>query len=175
MVLMLTLLAESWSSLFLTIRQGHDGWPHRLEKGLAATRELSAATGRKCFFTQVDVRKPDTLKEAVNKCITEFGRIDYVIAGTSPPPFGGALFLSLRMLRIPCSILGAAGNFLAPISRISENAFKAVIDIDIVRLCTPFSIFCITNNTLSARELQHIEGDAPLYSRDSWFRASSQL
>jgi len=79
----------------------------KLEKGLAATRELTAATGRKCFFSQVDVRKPDTLKEAVNKCIAEFGRIDYVIAG-------------------------AAGNFLAPISRISENAFKTVIDIDIL-------------------------------------------
>jgi len=79
----------------------------KLEKGLAAAKELSAATGRRCFFSQIDVRKPETLKEAVKKCIAEFGRIDYVIAG-------------------------AGGNFLAPISNISENAFKTVIDIDIL-------------------------------------------
>ena len=31
--------------------------------------------------------------------------------------------------------LGAAGNFLAPISGMSENAFKTVLEIDTV--CTP--------------------------------------
>jgi hypothetical protein len=30
------------------------------------------------------------------------------------------------------SIIGAAGNFLAPISGISENGFKTVIEIDLV-------------------------------------------
>ena len=36
---------------------------------------------------------------------------------------------------------GAAGNFLAPISGLSENAFRTVIEIDTVRppVCVPFS------------------------------------
>ena len=47
------------------------------------------------------------MQEAVEKTIATFGRIDFVICG-------------------------AAGNFLAPISGLSENAFKTVLEIDTV-------------------------------------------
>jgi len=70
-----------------------------------AARELSEATGQECIATPADVRQPATLKDAVAKTIAKFGRIDYVICG-------------------------AAGNFLAPISGMSENAFKTVLEID---------------------------------------------
>jgi len=75
------------------------------DKGEAAAKELTEATGRKCVFASVDVRKPETLKAAAKKCIEVYGKIDFVICG-------------------------AAGNFLAPISGLSENAFRTVIEID---------------------------------------------
>lgn len=55
----------------------------------------------------VDVRKLADLEAAVEKCVKELGRLDFVIAG-------------------------AAGNFLASIANISANAFKSVIDIDLI-------------------------------------------
>ncbi|KAI9719663.1 MAG: hypothetical protein M1812_003434 [Candelaria pacifica] len=55
----------------------------------------------------VDVRKVEALQDAVERCIKELGSIDFVIAG-------------------------AAGNFLAPISQLSTNAFKSVMDIDVL-------------------------------------------
>ncbi|KAE8368569.1 hypothetical protein BDV27DRAFT_40359 [Aspergillus caelatus] len=55
----------------------------------------------------VDVRKFDSLKDAVDRCAKELGGIDYVIAG-------------------------AAGNFLASINQLSVNAFKSVMDIDVL-------------------------------------------
>ncbi|KAF8309815.1 2,4-dienoyl-CoA reductase [Clavulina sp. PMI_390] len=89
------------------MRHGADAFilGRKQDKGDAAAKELSAATGKKCVFASVDVRKPDTLKAAVAKCIEVYGKIDFVICG-------------------------AAGNFLAPISGLSENAFRTVIEID---------------------------------------------
>ncbi|KAF2675480.1 NAD(P)-binding protein [Microthyrium microscopicum] len=55
----------------------------------------------------VDVRSVKSLEDAVERCVKELGSIDFVICG-------------------------AAGNFLAPISQLSANAFKAVIDIDLI-------------------------------------------
>ncbi|CAI7676378.1 unnamed protein product [Penicillium manginii] len=55
----------------------------------------------------VDVRKFDDLKAAAERCAKELGSIDFVIAG-------------------------AAGNFLASIEQLSINAFKTVMDIDIM-------------------------------------------
>ncbi|KAK4445652.1 peroxisomal 2,4-dienoyl-CoA reductase [Podospora aff. communis PSN243] len=55
----------------------------------------------------VDVRNFDSLKAAADRCVKELGSIDYVIAG-------------------------AAGNFIAPISGLSPNAFKTVMDIDTI-------------------------------------------
>ncbi|KAK6464778.1 hypothetical protein DFJ63DRAFT_93659 [Scheffersomyces coipomensis] len=54
-----------------------------------------------------DVRKVQSIVEAVNKTIKELGRIDFVIAG-------------------------AAGNFLADFNHLSSNAFKSVVDIDLL-------------------------------------------
>ncbi|KAI9872788.1 MAG: hypothetical protein M1830_001187 [Pleopsidium flavum] len=55
----------------------------------------------------VDVRKVESLQNAVERCVKELGSLDYVIAG-------------------------AAGNFLAPITQLSTNAFKSVMDIDVL-------------------------------------------
>jgi 2,4-dienoyl-CoA reductase [(3E)-enoyl-CoA-producing], peroxisomal len=55
----------------------------------------------------VDVRKLESLEHAVARCVAELGAIDFVIAG-------------------------AAGNFLATIGNLSANAFKSVVDIDLL-------------------------------------------
>ncbi len=43
--------------------------------------ELSECTGKDCLPVQADVRQPASLKEAVDKTIAKFGRIDFVICG----------------------------------------------------------------------------------------------
>lgn len=55
----------------------------------------------------IDVRKIEDLDKAVARCVQELGAIDFVIAG-------------------------AAGNFIAPISDLSSNGFRTVIDIDTI-------------------------------------------
>lgn len=55
----------------------------------------------------VDVRDSGALQAAADRTAKELGSIDFVIAG-------------------------AAGNFLAPLSQLSPNAFKSVIDIDVL-------------------------------------------
>ncbi|KAJ7075954.1 2,4-dienoyl-CoA reductase [Mycena belliarum] len=77
----------------------------KYERLTQAAAELSKATGQKCLPVAGDVRQPKTLQDAVAKTIEVFGRIDFVICG-------------------------AAGNFLAPIDGLSENAFRTVIEID---------------------------------------------
>ncbi|KAM0254455.1 hypothetical protein ACHAQJ_006795 [Trichoderma viride] len=54
-----------------------------------------------------DVRKIESLEAAAAQCVKELGGIDFVIAG-------------------------AAGNFVAPIDAMSSNAFKTVMDIDVL-------------------------------------------
>ncbi|KAM5355744.1 hypothetical protein ACJ41O_002390 [Fusarium nematophilum] len=54
-----------------------------------------------------DVRKVESLQAAADRCAKELGAIDLVIAG-------------------------AAGNFIAPIEGLSSNAFKTVMDIDVL-------------------------------------------
>ncbi|KAG5719366.1 Peroxisomal 2,4-dienoyl-CoA reductase SPS19 [Termitomyces sp. T112] len=77
----------------------------KLDRLTQTAKELSEATGQRCLPAQADVRDPQTLREAVRKTIETFGKIDFVICG-------------------------AAGNFLAPISGLSENAFRTVVEID---------------------------------------------
>lgn len=86
--------------------------------------ELSQSTGKKCIPAQADVRQPKTLQEAVTKTIHEFGRIDYVICGE--------YYVGTLTSRILTLLKGAAGNFLATIDGMSENAFRTVIEIDTV-------------------------------------------
>lgn len=80
-----------------------------VEKTEKAARDIATARpGAKVIgIGAVDVRKYDDLKNAVDRCVKELGAIDFVIAG-------------------------AAGNFLASIQQLSVNAFKSVIDIDVL-------------------------------------------
>ncbi|KAK4701773.1 hypothetical protein P7C70_g4456, partial [Phenoliferia sp. Uapishka_3] len=77
----------------------------RLDVITSSAQALSAKTGRKCLGISGDVRSPESLKEAVEATLREFGKIDFVICG-------------------------AAGNFLSPIEGMSENAFQTVMSID---------------------------------------------
>jgi peroxisomal 2,4-dienoyl-CoA reductase len=72
-------------------------------KNIATTRDGAVVLG----IGSVDVRNVASLQSAVEKCVNDLGGIDFVIAG-------------------------AAGNFLAPIRSLSPNAFKSVIDIDVL-------------------------------------------
>ncbi|KAL2153021.1 hypothetical protein VTH82DRAFT_4176 [Thermothelomyces myriococcoides] len=80
-----------------------------VEKTETAAKEIAKVRNgaRVLGIGGVDVRNFDALKAAADRCVKELGAIDYVIAG-------------------------AAGNFVAPISGLSPNAFKAVIDIDTI-------------------------------------------
>ena len=73
----------------------------RMAKDLMTARAGSKVIGQ----GNVDVRNAVTLREAADKCAKELGGIDFAIAG-------------------------AAGNFLAPVSQLSPNAFRTVIEID---------------------------------------------
>ncbi|KAF4548837.1 Enoyl-(Acyl carrier protein) reductase-like protein 29 [Elsinoe fawcettii] len=74
----------------------------------AATDIATVRPGAKVIgIGNIDVRSFDSLTAAVNTCISELGQIDYVIAG-------------------------AAGNFLSPLSTLSSNAFRTVVEIDLL-------------------------------------------
>ncbi|KAJ5461815.1 Glucose/ribitol dehydrogenase [Penicillium daleae] len=75
----------------------------RVAQDIATSRPGAKVIG----IGAVDVRKFEDLKAAVERCVKELGAIDYVIAG-------------------------AAGNFLASIEQLSVNAFKSVMDIDVI-------------------------------------------
>ncbi len=49
----------------------------------ASAKELSNETRRTCIPLQADVRKPADLDAAAQKTIEKFGKIDFVICGTS--------------------------------------------------------------------------------------------
>ncbi|KAG5354503.1 Peroxisomal 2,4-dienoyl-CoA reductase SPS19 [Yarrowia sp. B02] len=74
-----------------------------------AARDLEALRpgSRVLGLGETDVRDIRSLKRAVDKTLAELGRIDYVIAG-------------------------AAGNFVTDVNHMSANAFKTVIDIDLL-------------------------------------------
>ncbi|KAL7629404.1 peroxisomal 2 4-dienoyl-CoA reductase sps19 [Parahypoxylon ruwenzoriense] len=79
------------------------------EKTEAAAKDI--ATARKdakvIGIGGCDVRNPENLVKAAERCVKEFGAIDFVIAG-------------------------AAGNFVAPISGLTPNGFKTVMEIDVL-------------------------------------------
>ena len=54
---------------------------NRLDRLNQTAKELCEATGRSCVPALADVRQPQTLKEAVERAIEQFGRIDFVICG----------------------------------------------------------------------------------------------
>ncbi|KAF2152103.1 sporulation protein SPS19 [Myriangium duriaei CBS 260.36] len=74
----------------------------------AAADIATARPGSKVLgIGSVDVRDVSSVGAAVDRCIQELGGIDFLIAG-------------------------AAGNFLSPLSTLSPNAFKSVMDIDVL-------------------------------------------
>ncbi|KAJ5360299.1 Glucose/ribitol dehydrogenase [Penicillium concentricum] len=75
----------------------------RVAQDIATARPGAKVIG----IGSVDVRKLEYLQQAVERCVKELGGIDFVIAG-------------------------AAGNFLASIEQLSVNAFKSVMDIDVL-------------------------------------------
>lgn len=80
-----------------------------VDKTEAAARDIaSVRPGAKVIgIGGCDVRKAQSVSEAASRCARELGGIDFVIAG-------------------------AAGNYVAPIEGISPNAFKSVMDIDVL-------------------------------------------
>ncbi|KAG6827384.1 hypothetical protein H0H92_011982 [Tricholoma furcatifolium] len=115
----------------------------KLDRLTQAAKELSEATGRKCIPAQADVRDPKTLQEAVRKTIEAFGKIDFVICG-------------------------AAGNFLAPISGLSENAFRTVVEIDTLGT---FNTIKATISHVRASKGSYIHVSATLHYRGTPFQA----
>ncbi|KAI1615835.1 2,4-dienoyl-CoA reductase, variant [Exophiala viscosa] len=75
----------------------------RVAKDIATARPGSKVLG----IGGVDVRSVESLQKSIDTCVSELGGIDFLIAG-------------------------AAGNFLAPIAQLSPNAFKTVMDIDVM-------------------------------------------
>ncbi|QKX61046.1 uncharacterized protein TRUGW13939_08192 [Talaromyces rugulosus] len=75
----------------------------KMAKSIATARSGAKVIG----IGNVDVRKYEHLEAAVERCAKELGGVDFVIAG-------------------------AAGNFLASINQLSVNAFKSVMDIDVL-------------------------------------------
>ncbi|KAK7426140.1 peroxisomal 2 4-dienoyl-CoA reductase sps19 [Neonectria magnoliae] len=80
-----------------------------VEKTEAAAKDIATVrAGAKVLgIGGCDVRKAESLQVAADRCAKELGGIDFVIAG-------------------------AAGNFVAPIEGLSSNAFKTVMDIDVL-------------------------------------------
>ena len=78
-----------------------------MEKARAAAAEIMQQCGGTAMPGSADVRDPQAIADLFARAKEELGAPDLVIAG-------------------------AAGNFMAPASRISPNGFKSVIDIDLL-------------------------------------------
>ncbi|KAF9133898.1 hypothetical protein BGW39_008653 [Mortierella sp. 14UC] len=73
----------------------------------AAAKEMRASTGGEIFPVAADVRDPKQVQAAVDAHIAHYGRLDILING-------------------------AAGNFLSLSQHLSFNAFRSVIEIDLI-------------------------------------------
>lgn len=69
-------------------------------------RGAAAEIGHGAIGLSADVRDYDAIRFAMEQVVDQFGRMDIVVSG-------------------------AAGNFLAPALRLSANAFRTVVDIDL--------------------------------------------
>ncbi|KAF4978078.1 hypothetical protein FZEAL_5468 [Fusarium zealandicum] len=80
-----------------------------VEKTEAAAKDIATVRpGAKVIgIGGCDVRKIENLQAAAERCTSELGGIDFLIAG-------------------------AAGNFVSPIEGLSSNAFKTVMEIDVL-------------------------------------------
>jgi peroxisomal 2,4-dienoyl-CoA reductase len=72
----------------------------------AAAAEFTGQ-GMRCLATAGDVRDPEAMRTVIDRTLAELGRLDIVVNN-------------------------AAGNFPAPLSRISPKGFKTIVDIDLL-------------------------------------------
>jgi NAD(P)-dependent dehydrogenase (short-subunit alcohol dehydrogenase family) len=79
----------------------------RAEERLVAAAKSIADRGGCASWAVADVRDPEAVRAALQRCAAENGPIDILVSG-------------------------AAGNFLAPVSGLSSNGFKTVVDIDLL-------------------------------------------
>src|ERR1700752_1292537 len=79
----------------------------RKEANLRAAVEALREAGIEATYGICDVRRPDEVTSVIEDVLRTFGRLDVVVNN-------------------------AAGNFPVPISDLSSNGFKAVVDIDVV-------------------------------------------
>ena len=79
----------------------------RKRENLDAAQAELAAEGIECHVDTFDVRDADAVAQVVAGVIARFGRLDVVVNN-------------------------AAGNFPAPMTKISPNGFKSVVDIDLL-------------------------------------------
>jgi NAD(P)-dependent dehydrogenase (short-subunit alcohol dehydrogenase family) len=79
----------------------------RKRENLEAAVEELAAEGIDAQFGVCDVRDPQAVRAVIDQVVNDRGRLDIVVNN-------------------------AAGNFPAPMSKISPNGFKAVVDIDLL-------------------------------------------
>src|ERR1700761_7522188 len=77
------------------------------EKTAEMARDIETTRpGSRVLGLAADVRSISSMMTAVDKCVSELGSLDF-------------------------AIIGAAGNFLAPIEQMSANAFQNVLNIDL--------------------------------------------
>lgn len=79
----------------------------RTEANLRAACDALAAAGIDAMYAVCDIRRPDEVTAAVAAVLDRYGRLDVLVNN-------------------------AAGNFLVPISRLSYNAFRTVVEIDLI-------------------------------------------
>ena len=79
----------------------------RKQDVLEASVDELAAEGIDASFGVCDVRDTDAVRSVVDRVVADRGRLDIVVNN-------------------------AAGNFPAPMSKISPNGFKAIVDIDLL-------------------------------------------
>ena len=79
----------------------------RRREVVEATRDELVAEGIECHADTFDVRDPEAVRRVIDGVITRYGRLDIVVNN-------------------------AAGNFPAPMTKISPNGFRAVVDIDLL-------------------------------------------
>mgnify|MGYP000441950817 CR=1 FL=1 len=77
------------------------------ERAANAQREIEAVGGRQALGISCDVRDYDAVEAAIKTTADKFGSIDVLVSG-------------------------AAGNFFSPVVGLSANAFKTVVDIDLL-------------------------------------------
>ncbi|KAJ3214121.1 hypothetical protein HDU67_002030 [Dinochytrium kinnereticum] len=78
-----------------------------LTKLQGAAAEITGRTGNEVLAVAADVRSYEKIEAAIKEAYAKFGRIDYLVCG-------------------------AAGNFLAPAEQLSSNAFRTVVEIDLI-------------------------------------------